>query len=264
MRIGFIGTGNITSALVTGLCTQEKSRHEITLSPRNREKSACLAAEYSNVEVASGNQAVIDSAELVVLALRPQIAMDVIRGLHFHDHQKVLTLVAATPISAVCLAVSPAAPVLRAVPLPSTARHVGPILLYPDDAEIFSLLGSIGELFVAPDENQLSLLSAITALITPFFSLLDTVSGWAVQNGIEKSLADAYTVSMFHALSEQALNDPQADFSELAEEAATPGGLNEQAHNLIAQSNGYEVFLKALDAVATRIGRVPQTHRLPC
>ena len=261
MRIGFIGTGNITGALVTGLSTRTNARYPIVLSPRNREKSAYLANQFDNVRVAPDNQDVIDGADLVVLALRPQTALEVTGGLRFHRSQKVLTLLGATPIAAVCRAVAPASCVLRAVPLPSAALGVGPILQYPEDPDVADLLGGVGECIVVSEESHLSLLSAVTALISPFFTLLDTVSGWAVARGVEKRLAERYTVSMFHALCEQALHAPQIGFEHLAEEAATPGGLNEQAHGVISKENGYAVFFHALEAVAERIGKVPSLGR---
>ncbi len=42
MSIGFIGTGTIAAALVTGLCGAGKYRDSIYLSPRNAEKAAAL------------------------------------------------------------------------------------------------------------------------------------------------------------------------------------------------------------------------------
>ena len=36
MKLGFIGTGKITSAVVTGICRSKISFKKILLSPRNR------------------------------------------------------------------------------------------------------------------------------------------------------------------------------------------------------------------------------------
>ena len=43
MQLGFIGTGEITSSIVTGLCSFGTTSHSIRLSPRN----AAVARELS-------------------------------------------------------------------------------------------------------------------------------------------------------------------------------------------------------------------------
>ncbi|MGD9115461.1 MAG: NAD(P)-binding domain-containing protein, partial [Desulfobacterales bacterium] len=72
MRLGFIGTGVITSAIVTGLCTLPKPLTSILVSPRNREKARNLASAFTNVKVASSNQEILDNADALVLAILPQ------------------------------------------------------------------------------------------------------------------------------------------------------------------------------------------------
>jgi hypothetical protein len=81
MRLGFIGTGSITSSVVTGLVKSNWNFHEISLSPRNSVVAARLAELNRNIRVRTGNQAVLEESEVVFLAVRPQIARDVDRSL---------------------------------------------------------------------------------------------------------------------------------------------------------------------------------------
>lgn len=46
MTIGFIGTGIISSYVVTGFCKSGREGIDIIVSPRSRDKSAALAAEF--------------------------------------------------------------------------------------------------------------------------------------------------------------------------------------------------------------------------
>ncbi len=82
MRLGFVGTGTIASAMVIGLRAAGNT-DPIILSPRNAEIAADLAGRFDNVQVASTNQAVLDASDLVVLAVRPQIASSVLPELRF-------------------------------------------------------------------------------------------------------------------------------------------------------------------------------------
>jgi pyrroline-5-carboxylate reductase len=257
MNFGFIGTGNITTALVEGFCTVEAASDNILVSPRNAAKASRLASKFSQVKVAEDNQLVIDGSEIIFLALHPQIAPVILPYLDFHENQKVVSLIAATPISLVRELIRVVPDIFRAVPLPSVAQHIGPIILYPNDALLLDIFSKIGKLFAVKSEKHLSLLATVTALISPFFTLMEETAEWAEAGGVERHTAISYTALMFHALSAQALNMPISSFSELAMEAATAGGLNEQALGVIRKKGGFNAFMDALDVVATRLGEEP-------
>lgn len=261
MKLGFIGTGNIAAALVEGFCTLPACRYDILVSPRNADKAQRLAARFAPVQVAGDNQAVIDGSDIVFLALRPPVAEPVLRQLRFRENQTIVSLIGATSVARIRELVAPVRAVFRSVPLPTAAQHVGPIILYPDDPAVGAMLGGIGDLYAAPDENLLNVLAAVTALISPFFTLLEETARWAEAAGVDRLIARGYTAAMFHALAKQALTMPVTSFSELAAEATTPGGLNEQALAVIRKQGGYTAFLAGLEAVAVRLGaKLPRSH----
>ena len=251
-NLGFIGTGNITTALIEGICTTVEAPESILVSPRNAAKASLLAARFSQVRVMESNQQVIDESDIVFLALRPEIAPDVLPQLHFRVDQKIVSLIAVTAIDLIKEFIGDIHHVVRAVPLPTVAQHKGPVILYPDDPEVGNIFKKIGMLFTVSSERDIGLLAAVTALISPFFTLMGAISDWALTGGIDESVAHQYTASMFHALSLQAVTMDKSNFSELAVEAATPGGLNEQALAIINAKGGISAFLDALNAVAAR------------
>lgn len=83
MRIGFIGTGAITEAMVTGILSDTPLASEVVVSPRNAEVASRLASMFPAVRIAADNQEVADASDILVLAIRPQVAERVVRGLHF-------------------------------------------------------------------------------------------------------------------------------------------------------------------------------------
>ena len=251
-NLGFIGTGNITTALIEGLCTTVEAPESVLVSPRNAAKASRLAAKFSQVKVMDSNQQVIDGSDIVFLALRPEIAPDLLPQLHFREDQKIVSLIAVTTINLIKKFIGDMHHVVRAVPLPTVAQHMGPVILYPDDPEAGNIFKKIGTLFTVSSERDIGLLASVTALISPFFDLMGVISHWAAAGGIEESVAHQYTASMFHALTVQTLAMEKNNFSELAMEAATPGGLNEQALAIINAKGGISAFLDALNAVAAR------------
>lgn len=253
MTIGFIGTGNIASAVVRGLCASARPPSRILVSPRNAEKAARLATEFTQVEIATDNQAVVDACDTVILSVLPQVAENILGALAFRTEQRIISLIAVTPLDLTRRLVSPAESVVRAVPLPAAARGLGPIALYPGDAEAVELLGRLGAPVPAASEHDFEVLWATTALIAPYFALLEEVCGWAVGGGVEAATARAYVTSMFHAISVLALEERQVTLGDLRAEAVTPGGLNEQALGAIRERGGYRAFATALDSILCRL-----------
>ena len=83
IKIGFVGTGTITVAVVTGLCSAEDAADlQITVSPRNQENAAGLCSRFPlQVTIARDNQEVLDNSDIVCIAIIPAQAQDVLSGL---------------------------------------------------------------------------------------------------------------------------------------------------------------------------------------
>jgi len=253
MTPGFIGTGTITSALVRGLCTTAHPPDSVWISPRNPQKAKGLEEEFESVRIGRDNQEVADRADVVFLAVRPQDARDVLTPLRFRADQHVVSLLAGTSLSEVRPFAAPAARVVRAVPLPSVERHVGPIALYPGDEPVEALFGGLGTVIVPDEEPELDKLLIITSLMAPYYALLGEIASWAVNAGVERKTAADYTAAMFRALSVMVEAREDGDLPAMVRESLTPGGLNELALTIIEGRGGFAPVSAALEGVEKRI-----------
>lgn len=253
MKLGFIGSGHITTAIVTGLLTASKRPQGVILSPRNAARSAALAARFPQVVVAENNQRVVDDSDWVFLAVRPQVAREVLTPLRFRPGHKVVSLIAAFSTADLVGLVAPATAIVRAVPLPSVARHCGPVALCPPDGEVAELFDRIGTAVPVADERQLNALWAVTALIAPYHALMARSATWLTGAGVDAEVANRYVGALFHTLAVEALETRRRDFASLAEDAQTPGGLNEQALRFLSDAGWYETLAQTLDIIRARI-----------
>jgi pyrroline-5-carboxylate reductase len=254
--IGFIGTGNIAAAVVEGLVTAAGPAPRILVSPRNATKSAELSRRFATVTVAADNQAVIDDSRIVFLSVRPQAAADVLKALKFDPGLTIISLI-PFPLEATVPLVAPATRIFRVLPLPPCAHRLGAVPYWPHDEDVHGLLARLGQPMPLSGEHELSVLWAATAMIAPFFSLLETVSRWSAEQGVHPAAAADFTAAMFHALATVARAGAPERFSHLAAEAATPGGLNEQAAGMLRTGGALQHVREALDAILTRISRPP-------
>lgn len=208
MRLGFIGTGTIAAAIVEGLSKAEVSSLEIVVSPRNATIAQELEARFANVRVAKSNQTVLDASDLVVLAVRPQVAEEVLRGLRFRRVHHVVSLVATWPIDRVRSMVAPATTVARAAPLPFVANLIGPTALYAAPEAVVALFGHLGSAISVESEEAFDALMAATSIMGSYFELLHTVSTWLAGAGISEDLGARFAAQIFHALGSTARSAP--------------------------------------------------------
>ena len=252
MNIGFIGTGVITSALVTGFCSSEGLGHKFYLSPRNAGRAAELAGKFKNVTVAGSNQEVLDNSEWVVLAVVPKFGEEIIRPLSFRGDHRVINLMSDRKLPEIAGWIGETRTLVHMVPLPFISRRVGPIAIYPNDPDVADLFAPLGKIVGVDDTKQIQVLSAITALMSPYYNLLWEVVKWGELNGLSGNEVLDYTTSFFEGLSSQARYAKAGNLGRLAEEM-TPGGLNEMALLAIKEQDGFLTWVRALEPVLRRL-----------
>lgn len=253
-KIGFIGTGAITDAMVRGLLAKPAAVSHVMVSQRSADISAALAAEFPQVIVSVDNQAIVDGCDTVVLAIRPQIAEEVIRPLKFSDGQKVISVVAATSRDALVDWIGADVSLSQAIPLPFVARRKGVTAVYPPDADTAAIFDVLGNAVECETKAEYDLLAAASALMATYFGIMHRTTEWLAENGLPEEKGRAYLAPLFASLSETALlAGKDIDFINLSREFATKGGLNEQVFQDFDGNGGSNTLKRALGRVLERI-----------
>jgi len=253
MKLGFVGTGEITSAMVTGLSSSDAELHSIRLSPRNLAIATDLANRFPGVSIASSNQDVLDHCDTGVIAVRPHVAQSVLSELRFRSDHRVISVVSALSMRSVSKLVSPATRITRAVPLPSTAKRIGPTAIYPPDPLVDDLFAALGTVFAVETEGEFDAMCAATATLASYYAFIDGVASWLARNGVPEAKARDYVARMFWGLTSTAVDAPERSFQSLASDHATAGGINEQFLGHLVASGLLESVSEGLDAVMQRI-----------
>lgn len=253
MKLGFIGTGALTSAIVTGLKSAANDPAPVLLSPRNEEIAASLASRYPDVRVAPDNQTVLDNCDTIMLAVRPQIAHDVLPKLRFRRDHHVVSLIATLSREEIAALTAPAEQVTKALPMPMIAHGQGATIICPPDPGMAALFGGLGKAIEVVDSNEFDALSVVTATFATYFKYLDTIHEWLKDHGVADAKARDYIATIFKALANAPETAPDADFMHLAQEYATRGGINEQVLRGLTARNLFDVFAENLDDVHRRI-----------
>jgi pyrroline-5-carboxylate reductase len=253
MKLGFIGTGALTSAIVTGLKSVADKSVSVLLSPRNEEIAAGLAARYADVEVAPDNQAVLDDCDTVMLGVRPQIAHEVLAALRFRPSHHVISLIATVSHEEVARLVAPAASATVAFPMPMLAHRQGATLVCPPDATAAELFGRLGKVVEVDNPSESNALGVVAATFATYFKYLDAIHAWLKDHGVDDAKGRDYIAAIYKALGNAPEMTPTASFTHLAQDYATRGGVNEQILREMTARGVFEAFAESLDGAYRRL-----------
>lgn len=250
--IGFIGTGEITKAVVTGLSTMDGEKPDIVVSPRNAEIAAELAGRFANVEIAASNQDVIDRCDTICLALRPQAATPVIEELSFPADRHVVSFMATYDRKRLKTLVAPATRVTLVTPLPAVAFQSGPTPIFPPDPDMVELFGRLGTAVAVETEDEYQALCVATSTLAGAFAYYGTIADFLQTKNVPADAARAFSGAVFYALAATAKTKPELSFSEITGEAATRGGTNEQVLRELGEDGVFTALTKALENIWQR------------
>jgi pyrroline-5-carboxylate reductase len=252
MKLGFIGTGVITEAIVVGLMEAEFPLSEIIVSARGAATAARLAASFEKVRVCNHNQEIVDVSDILFLAVRPQIAEEVVSSLAFQGDTAIVSLIAMLPAEKIAGWIGHPVDVTRAIPLPSVANRSGVTVIYPASDRLTQLFGALGAVVNTTSIEEFNGYGAAGSLMATYFGCLETAVQWMVDHGAEYGRARTYVAQLYFGLAQTAIKS-HATFETLVGTHSTPQGLNEQAYRVFKESGGTDALAAAMESVAARI-----------
>ena len=250
MKIGIIGTGIIASAIVAGFCKM-KTGQKFMLSPRNAKRAAALAAEFSEAAVCGSNQEVVESSDWIFICLHKK-DFGALSELEFRKEQKIANMSAEMRLPDLANMIGPTKLQAHVIPLPSIKEGYGPLLVYPEIAEVGELFEPVSDIFYARRQSDVHTLQILTGLMSAHYILLDELVEFADEQGVEHDVSVKFLCSMINSLCTRAASIPNCNLVELAHEM-TPGGYNEQAMNELLGNGAISAWRTALDKLHARL-----------
>ena len=253
MRIGFIGTGGISEAIIRGMIGCANHVDPIFVSTRSASRSSRLEAEFQNVTAFDHNQEIVDRSDWLVLAVLPGQAENVISELKFSSTHTVISLVAGLEYQNLVNGLAPCVDICRMIPLPPIEFGVGPLPIYPAHGSITDFFSKLGTVIPVDQESWFTLFSANSALMANFFEWIAWQSRWMQEQGMPQSEAAQYACSFATGLATLAARCDAEQLEALSQECLTSGGLNEHVLNESLAMEWFERLRLPLDQVLKRL-----------
>ena len=256
MKLGFVGTGKITSSVVTGICRSKISFQKILLSPRNKNVAKRLKKKFKKVSIAKNNQEIVNSCNWIFLAVTPTVGQKIIKDLKFKSSQTIISFISTMTLPQLKKAIKVKATIVRAIPLPPISLRKGPVPMFPPNKKVKNFFNKLGTTVEISNEKLSKNFWSTSGMMAPFYELLSTMSNWLVKRGVKRDKAQKYVTSLFVALSEDAVVNSNKDLKYLVKESQTPRGLNEQGVKELRKAGFYRATEKTLNSILKRLNKV--------
>ena len=255
MNIGFIGTGKIVSAVITGIFKSQLARSKIIVSPRNNKTAKKLKKKFSSIKIAKNNQEVINSSDWIFLSVTPTVGRKIIKDLKFKSNQTIISFISTINLSQLKKAIKVKVKLVRAIPLPPISLKKGPVPIFPPNKKVKEFFDKIGTSIEIKNEKLSNNFWAISGMMAPFYELLRVMTDWLVKKGIKRDKAQKYITSLFLALSEDAVKNSKKNLKFLVKESQTAKGLNEQGVRELTKSGFYIKLKKTRNSLYKRLDK---------
>lgn len=198
-KIAFIGGGNMATSLIGGLIADHYPADRVTVADPTADRRNWLEGQFGVHTTASNEEAVAD-AEVVVLAVKPQLLKQVIEELATalaESRPLVVSVAAGVREPDISRWLGYDGPVVRCMPNTPALLQSGVSALYPngqvddqqrDTAE--SILRAAGSVIWIDDETLMNTVTAISGSGPAyFFRMMEAMEEAAVSRGLEREKA---------------------------------------------------------------------------
>lgn len=257
--ITFVGAGNMAASLIGGLRAQGVSASAIRASEPGSEQRNRLQQEHG-IATFSDNAEAIKGADLIVLAVKPQIMKAVCLDLaaHLASNQVIISIAAGISCASLESWLGER-PVVRCMPnTPALLRQgvsglfANPRVSAEQKAQSEQVLSAVGLALWLDNEAQIDAVTAVSGSGPAyFFLLIEAMTEAGEQLGLPRETAARLSIQTALGAARMA-SESDVDASELRRRVTSPNGTTEAAIKTF-QAGGFEALVQqALNAAANR------------
>lgn len=255
--IAFIGAGNMARSLITGLVKSGHPADRILASDPLPAQLDTLAS--LGVNAADSNSAAVADADIVVLAVKPQVLGDVLSALSLRRDQLLISIAAGVPLASLEAWSDPAQPIVRCMPNTPALLGAGISGLLANSSVSTSqrlaadrVLSAAGKTIWVSEEPLLDAVTAVSGSGPAyFFYLMEAMVEAGVKLGLDREAATTLTLETAYGASLMARSGNDTP-ERLRRNVTSPGGTTERALSILEAADTRGAIERALIGAAER------------
>ncbi|MEE4251289.1 MAG: pyrroline-5-carboxylate reductase [Alcanivoracaceae bacterium] len=257
--IGFIGAGNMATSLVGGMISKGIRPARIWMSDVSQDRLDELSRQH-NVHVSTENAEIARRADVLVLAVKPQVMQPVCDALRaaLGDRQPLIISIAAGVTVGNLKSWLGDLPVVRCMPNTPALVQAGATGLYADPSvsseqkELAGqILASVGLTFWFPEEQALDAVTAVSGSGPAyFFLMMESMIEAGRKLGLDEHTARQLVLQTAWGAAQLAITSESGP-DVLRQQVTSPGGTTAAALDVF-ENGGFRVLVDSALAAARR------------
>ncbi|MCS6838728.1 MAG: pyrroline-5-carboxylate reductase [Bdellovibrionaceae bacterium] len=232
-KLGFIGSGNITHAIIKGLIQKAQfDPGKIYVTNRSNQKAYRLAQLFG-VNALNSNEALVENSDIIFLAVKPQdfsTLIDEVRG-SLSPQQAVVSLIAGISIESLQKKLN-CEHVARIVPNTAVSIGSGVIGIYSSQNYLreflHRLFQPLGTCVTLQNEDLInSVLVATSSGLGFMLEMMSYYCDWLASHGFSDSEARTMIQATMIGAGRLSCDNPQIDLETLISQIASKKGVTE-------------------------------------
>lgn len=263
LSITFIGGGNMAQALISGLLAKGYLAENIHVADPNPEKRQDFANKgvqtYDSTDFNNTAQA-IEKADVVVLAVKPQMVKDVLTPLMSSwKNQLVISILAGTTTQTLAKLLGNNVKLVRAMPntpsmiqMGATGLYATPEVSTAQKQQAEAIMQAVGLALWVDNEDLLHAVTAISGSAPAyFFYLLEHMIATGERMGLDKTQATALAMQTALGSAQIALTSHETP-AELRKKVTSPNGTTQKAIETMDAHHMDDTIAQAMQACVQR------------
>ncbi len=259
-HLGFIGAGNMATALIKGLIESGVYEREHLLAADKDEGALKRVSGGFGVKCYESNLKVTLESSIVVLAVKPQNMREVLEEMKgaIGDHHLIISIAAGIPLRMIREIAGREIPLIRVMPnTPAlvqkgvSALAAGALATAEHMAKAKEIFGAVGDTVVVEE----TMMDAVTALSGSgpgyVFRMMECMVDAGVAVGLERETSLRLVVQTFMGAAHLAKGSDES-LSKLRQMVTSPGGTTEAGLAVFDDKGLKEMTMKAIGAACKR------------
>lgn len=259
MKTGFIGAGNMARSMIVGLLEKKLVAAEGLVCISGSGATARTLSEETGIELASSRVELLEQAETVILAFKPQHLDTISRDEGAAaQNNLVISVLAGRTMNSLKQVFPHARNIVRV--MPNTPSRIGQgVSAYcfqetPSDSDrqlVESLLGALGTCHEV-QESQMHIVTAVSGCgPAVFFQFIDYIAHAASKRGLDRATATKLAIETgIGSLNLMAQSEQKP--SELVDEVVSPNGVTHALLCSLSDNDWSDIIDQAMEAAVGR------------
>ncbi|MBK2002084.1 pyrroline-5-carboxylate reductase [Listeria ivanovii] len=260
-KIGFIGAGNMGTAMIRGLAKAKLiDKKNLFVCGRSMEKLHPLASEFNGIQLTTNAENLAEEADIIILSVKPYTISEVITNIQkkLTSEKIIISVAAGVTIADLEKLTTPETKIIRVMPNTPALVGEGMSSISPnasvtteETAIVAKIFSSFGKAEVVPESLMDAVVGVSGSSPAYVYMFIEALADGAVLNGLPRDKAYKFAAQAVLGAAKMVLETGEHP-GKLKDMVTSPGGTTIEAVKSLEDNGFRSAVINAVQAAASK------------